>query len=120
MSTIRKVIITIIIIGFVSIGLFVLEPFRSEPPEPTVKAENERIATTQGSYCWNGLLSRECVDKVYGSPMDMAKEHKPTVISSNEEIKITFKKEPIAETLEVEKWTGEGNIEDVYLKIIQL
>ncbi|WP_147296337.1 hypothetical protein [Halobacillus trueperi] len=115
MSTIRKIIITIIIIGFV-IGLFVLKPSRSEPPAPTVTTGNTEIATTQGSYCWDGLLSGKCVDKVYGSPMDMADEHKPTVVSPNEEINIIFQKESMPETLEVEKWTGEGNREDIVVK----
>lgn len=76
-------------------SLFVFEPFRSEPLTPTITAGNTEIATTQGSYCWNGLLSTKCVDKVYTSPLEMAKEHKPTVVSPNEEIKIDFEKELI-------------------------
>ncbi|MEH6945088.1 hypothetical protein V7014_25245 [Bacillus sp. JJ722] len=116
MNTIRKLIIAIIIIGLVVIGLFVFEPFRSEPPTPTVTVGNTKIATTQGSYCWNGLLSAQCVDKIYTSPLDMAKEHKPTVVSPNEEIKFDFKKEPIAETLEVEKWIDKDNIENIEVK----
>ncbi|RDY69109.1 hypothetical protein DXT76_16775 [Halobacillus trueperi] len=46
----------------------------------------------------------------------MADEHKPTVVSPNEEINIIFQKESMPETLEVEKWTGEGNREDIVVK----
>jgi hypothetical protein len=115
-STIRKIIFTVIIIGLVFIGLFVFEPFRSEPPTPTVTSGDIEIATTQGSYCWDSLLSAQCVDKVYTSPLDMAKEHKPTVVSPNEEIKISFKNEPISDTLEVEKWIDKDNIENVEMQ----
>lgn len=107
MIGIRKIFTVIIIIGLIVVGLFAFEPFSSAPPMPTVTAGDTKIPTTQGSYCWNGLFSAQCVDKVYTSPIDMAKEHKPTVVSPSEEIKIDFKKEPLAETLKVEQWIDE-------------
>jgi len=110
-SEIKRFLAFIIIIGLIVIGLFVLEPFHSEPPTPNVTAGDTKIATTQGSYCWNGLFSSQCVDKVYKNPLEMAKEHKPTVVSPNEEIKIEFKKAPIAGTMKVEQWIGEDNRE---------
>ncbi|QHE52690.1 hypothetical protein [Pontibacillus sp. HMF3514] len=100
----------------VVISLFVFKPFRSEPPTPTITAANKEIATTQGSYCWEGLLSAKCVDKIYTSPLEMVKEHKPAVVSPNEVIEIDFKKAPIPETLEVEKWIDRDNIENIVLK----
>lgn len=116
MNRIRKLIFTISIIGFVAIGLFVFEPFRSEPPKPTIRAGNATIPTTQGSYCWNGLLLAKCEDFAYTSPLEMAKEHRATVVSPNEEIKIDFKIEPFAETLRIEKWIDKDNIEDIEVK----
>ncbi len=107
MIGIRKIFTVIIIIGSIIIGLFACELFSSSPPTPTVTAGDTKIPTTQGSYCWNGLFSAQCVDKVYTSPIDMAKEHKPTVVSPSEEIKIDFKKEPLAETMKVEQWIDE-------------
>ena len=107
----KKLIIVLIVIGLIVIGLFFFEPFRSEPPTPTVTVGETTIPTTQGSYCWKGLLFAQCVDFVYTSSLEMAKEHKPTVVSPNEEIKIDFKKEPIVETLRVEKWIDKDNLE---------
>lgn len=117
MSIIKKVIITIIILGVVVIRLFNFVPFRSEPPTPTITAGNTIIPTTQGSYCWDGIFSAQCVDLAYTSPLDMAKEHQPTVVSPNAEIKIDFPKEPTADTWSVEQWIDKDKIEDVELEM---
>ena len=111
---IRKILTVIIILGFIVLGAFVIVPFRSEPPIPLVTAGNKEIPTTQGSYCWEGLFSAECVDKVYTSVLDMAKEYQPTVVSPNEEIKMDFKKEP--ETMVVERWIGNEHKETIEVK----
>lgn len=92
------------------IGIFIFEPFRSEPPTPTVTTGDVDIPTTQGAFCWNGLLSNRCVDKIYTSPLDMAAKHKPTGVSPKEEVSITFKKEPLEGTMVVEQWVDENNI----------
>ncbi len=44
----------------------------------------------------------------------MAKEHKQTVVSPNEEIKIDFKKEP--KTIEVEQWIDNENTGNIEVK----
>lgn len=98
------------------IGIFIFEPFRSEPPTPNVTIGDVDIPTTQSSYCWEGLLSAQCVDKAYTSLFDMASTHKPTVVSPNEKIKIEFKKNPIAGTMKVEQWVDEDNIQKVEVK----
>lgn len=77
------------------IGIYIFEPFRSEPPIPNVTIGDVNIPTTQGSFCWHGLISGRCVDKIYTNPLDMAREHKSTGVSQNEEINIAFKKEPL-------------------------
>lgn len=98
------------------IGIFIFEPFRSEPPTPNVAIGDVDIPTTQGSYCWKGLLSAQCKDMAYTSLIDMASTHKPTVVSPNEKIKIEFKKAPIAGTMKVEQWVDEDNIKKVEVK----
>ena len=100
-------------IALIFIAIFIFEPFRSEPPAPNVTAGGKDIPTTQGSYCWNGLLFSQCVDFIYSTPLEMAKEHKPTKVSPNETIKIEFKKDPASGTLEVEQWIGENDIKKV-------
>ena len=110
---IKKIFTTIVIIGLIVIGVFIFGPFRSKPPVPTITVGDTEILTTQGSYCWGGLISARCVDKSYTGVLDMANEHKATVVSPNEEIKIDFKKDP--ETMEVEKWIDKENTEKIKL-----
>ncbi|ASN05633.1 hypothetical protein [Virgibacillus necropolis] len=114
MRAIKKFFTIIIVIGLIITGLFIFVPFKSEPPTPTVTAGGTTIPTTEGSYCWDGLFSAQCVDKVYTGPLDMAKEHNPTVVSPNEEIKIDFKKEP--KTIEVEQWIDNENTGNIEVK----
>ncbi|WP_010530531.1 hypothetical protein [Lentibacillus jeotgali] len=114
MSAIKKSFTIIIVIGLIITGVFIFVPFNSEPPTPTVTAAGTKIPTTQGSYCWDGLFSAQCVDKIYTGPLDMAKEHKQTVVSPNEEIKIDFKKEP--KTIEVEQWIDNENTGNIEVK----
>ncbi|MGG1631831.1 hypothetical protein [Rossellomorea sp. NRS-1567] len=102
------------IIAVIAIVYFILQPFRAEPPTPAVSAGETSIPTTQGSFCWDGILRAQCVDKVYTSVLDMGKEHQPTVVSQNEKIKVKFNKQPGA--LEVEQWVGEEQIEKVEVK----
>ncbi|WP_052158969.1 hypothetical protein [Halobacillus sp. BBL2006] len=88
-----------------------------EPPSPSVVSERgAKIPTTQGSYCWEGSTSAQCVDKVYANPLEMAEQHKPTKVSPNEEIKITFEKEPIDGSLTVEKWVDENRNKEIELE----
>ncbi|ATP40844.1 hypothetical protein CSE16_12755 [Solibacillus sp. R5-41] len=101
-STIKKISL-LIIIGLIMIGIFIFEPFRLEPPTPNVTIGDVDIPTTQGSYCWKGLFLAQCKDMAYTSLFDMASTHKPTVVSSNEKIKIEFKIKPIAGTMELEQ-----------------
>ncbi len=98
------------------IGLYIFEPFRSEPPTPNVTIGNVNIPTIQGSYCWEGLISAQCEDKAYTSLFEMASTHKPTVVLPNENIIIKFKKKPIGVTMKAEKWLDEDNIQKVELK----
>ena len=111
---IRKISV-LILIGFIVIGILVFEPFRSEPPTPSVTIGDIDIHTTQGSFCWKGLISGQCVDKIYTSPLEMAAKHKPTVVSSNEEVTIKFKKAPLGK-LVVTQWVGENNTKSITVK----
>ena len=109
---IRKISV-LILIGLIVIAILIFEPFRSEPPTPSVTVGDIAIPTTQGSYCWNGLISAQCVDKTYTSPLNMAAEHKPTVVHANEDVIIKFKKVPLDETIIVEQWVDENDITSI-------
>ena len=114
MGLIRKISV-LIFIGLIVIAILIFEPFRSEPPTPSVTISNVNIHTTQGSFCWEGPISSQCVDKIYTSPLEMAAEHKPTVVSSNEEVTIKFKKAPLGK-LVVTQWVGENNTKIIIVK----
>lgn len=109
---IRKISI-LILIGLIIIAILSFEPFRLEPPTPSVTVGDIYIPTTQGSYCWKGLISAQCVDKIYTSPLNMAAEHKPTVVNANAEVIIKFKKVPLDGTMIVEQWVDENNIHSI-------
>lgn len=105
-----------IVIGFIAVAGFLFFPFFTqshEPPAPNVSANGVEIQTTQGSYCWSGPTSAKCVDKAYRNPLEMAKEHEPTEVASNEEIVVVFDQMPKNETFEVQLWHDETNIEDI-------
>jgi hypothetical protein len=76
------------------------EPFSNNPPTPIIKAGITNIASTEGSYCWNGFLYAQCVDKIYTSALDMADNYNPKVVAANEKITIKFRKKP-SEAIEV-------------------
>ena len=78
---------------------------------PIIKAGSINIASTEGSYCWNGLLYAQCVDKIYESTLDQADNFKPKVVTANEEITIKFRKKP-SEPIEVFS-ISKGNNEKV-------
>jgi len=108
-----KKIYVFIFIGLIVISTFIFEPFRSEPPTPKITTGKTVIPTTQGSFCWDGPLFTRCVDKIYSSPLEMAKVHKPMKVSPNQEIRIKFKREPLAGTLKVEEWRDKKNIKNI-------
>ena len=81
-------------------GLLIFEPFRTAPPLPSITAGDTHISSTQGSYCWSGILSTACANPV--EPLDP-----PTLVSPGEEINIDFRMKPFAESLKVEQFLGE-------------
>lgn len=114
MVLIRKIFV-LIFISLIVTAILIFEPFRSEPPTPSVTIGNVGIPTTQGSFCWEGPISSQCVDKIYTSPLEMAAEHKPTVVPSNEEVTIKFKESPLGK-LVVTQWIDEDNTTSITVK----
>ncbi|MGO1059183.1 hypothetical protein ACTL32_08660 [Planococcus sp. FY231025] len=111
----KKLYISLILI-LMAIAIVVFEPFRSEPPTPEVTINGEKIPTTQGSFCWGGIMFAQCVDFIYTSPLDMAQKHVPTKVFPDEKIEIDFDKEPLSESMKVEQWIDENNIKNIVLK----
>lgn len=105
----RDLFTVISIIGLILMGLFVFEPFRTSPPSPSITAGDTPISTTQGSYCWSGILSTACVNPV--EPLDS-----PTLVSPGEEISIDFRRKPVEESLKVEQLPSEKNATPIPIK----
>ena len=97
-------------IGLIIMGLLVFEPFRTEPPSPAVMVSNTKVSTTQGSYCWSGILSTKCVEQI------LPKKHAPTPVSPGEEVTIDFRTSPIAQSLKVEQWIDEDHVHPIKMK----
>ena len=92
-------IVTLLVV----LSFFVYNYMNAKPPMPNVKAEgNINIPVKQGSYCWDGFMSGECVDMV--EPFMMS-DKKIAYVKPEEEIMITFNKKPLKESKIVTLWT---------------
>ncbi|WP_430787516.1 hypothetical protein VBD025_16665 [Virgibacillus flavescens] len=113
----KKVNALLLTLGIIGLGVFLFQSLGStEPPTPNVTVGDTEIPTTQGSYCWDGLFSAKCVDMVYTSGWDMGMEHEPVKVSPNEKINVEFDKEPLENSLFVEKWTDEEEVIKIEMK----
>jgi hypothetical protein len=79
--------------------------FSTSPPKPKVSIEGElfSIPTTQGSYCWEGLLSSQCMDTVEPSKLV---EDRAVIVPPGAKILINFRKEPNPRSLGTLLWTA--------------
>ena len=111
---VRKLLAIGNVVALIAIILFMIKPFEASPPTAIATAGDVAIPVTEGSYCWNGLFSGQCVDKEYGSIVAMGEEYKPTVVSPGEEIRVTFDQKPKA--VDAEQWLGEEQVQRVELK----
>lgn len=95
----------IIVIVILVIGIyFSLSFINSGPPSPKITAGKKDIPIAQGSYCWNSLFNRRCVDMV--SPLEIIKHEglKPVAVSPKTKLKIEFRNEPKKNTLGANIW----------------
>lgn len=101
------------------IALFVqFEPFRDEPPDPRVEVQGKSIPTVQGTFCWSGMFSGQCVDKIYVDGLHMTEKSKPVTVMPNEKIKISF--DPKPDTIKILQFNNKKTSDPVTLKNNQL
>ena len=101
------------------IAFFVqFEPFRDEPPDPRVEIKGQSIPTVQGTFCWSGMFSSQCVDKIYVDGLHMTEKSKPVTVMPNEKIQISFDPEP--DTIKILQFKNKKNDNPVTLKNNQL
>ena len=110
----KKNVITLIVVGLLVAGLYLLSGLISnKPPTPTITVGDKEVKVVQGSYCWNGLINAGCTDMT--SPPDLIKHHEltPVVVPPESELKIEFKREPKENTLHVNEWITDEETENV-------
>lgn len=101
------------------IAFFVqFEPFRDEPPDPRVEIQGKSIPTVQGTFCWSGMFSSQCVDKIYVDGLHMTEKSKPVTVMPNEKIKISF--DPKPDTIKILQFNNKKTSDPVTLKNNQL
>lgn len=112
----KKSLITLIVLVLLGVGIyFIFGLINTNLPEPTITVEGKKVEVAQGSYCWNGLINSGCVDMI--SPPGIIEHQglKSVVVSPASELKIEFEKEPSANTLGVNRWLNDNEVEDVSL-----
>lgn len=112
----RKWLIFLLVLTMLGIGIyFAVQQCNAKPPSPTITVGDKEVAVAQGSYCWNGFLNSICADTI--SPLEMMKhqELKPVVVSPKSQLKIKFKNKPKENTLRVNRWLSNEEIENVPL-----
>lgn len=119
----RKSLIILIVLVILAVGVYyAIGLFSVKPPTPIITVEGQKVEWVQGSYCWEELFKGVCADMI--SPPELIKfqELEPVVVSPQSQLKIEFKKEPKENTLRVDKWLTNGEIENVPVSdnVIQL
>jgi hypothetical protein len=105
--------VVIVTLAILVVGGFIVSAFNNtKPPTPTITTGDKKIPTTQGTYCWKGILSGKCVDMI--APPDLVK-NKPIVVAPGAELQIDFKKEPIKGSLTATIWKNNDDHEKAKL-----
>ncbi|WP_246879976.1 hypothetical protein [Bacillus suaedae] len=101
----KKNVMTFLVCVLLAIGIyFVISILNLNPPKPSITVEDSKVEVVQGSYCWKGLITAQCVDSI--SPPELIKHHdlKPVVVSPKAKLKIDFHHEPLENSLGVDRW----------------
>lgn len=112
----KKAVMTLIVLVVLGVGIyFVIGLFNNNPPEPTITVDEKKLEVARGSYCWDGLFNSICADTI--SPPMLIEHHeiKPVIVSPESELKIEFEKEPNANTLGVNRWLNDNEVEGISL-----
>lgn len=110
----KKALFTLVVLFVLGIGIYlVIGLSNNNPPEPTITVKDKKLEVAQGSYCWDGLFNAICADTISPPMLIGHHEIKPVIVSPESEIKIEFEKEPNANTLGVNRWLNDNEVENV-------
>ncbi|MFS0688828.1 hypothetical protein AB1K89_06260 [Sporosarcina sp. 179-K 8C2 HS] len=109
----KKILISLLAVVVVVAGVYFV--FNLKPPKPNITIENNTVEVAQGSYCWGGLINKQCVDMI--SPPDIINHHelKPVAVSPGAKLNIEFKRRPLENTLDASIWFSNDEVENVPL-----
>lgn len=81
------------------------------PPEPIITVDDKNLEVARGSYCWHSV----CVDTM--SPPMLIDHHRlePMIVPPASKLIIKFEEEPIANTVKVNRWLNDHDVEEVAL-----
>ncbi|MGH1332898.1 MAG: hypothetical protein ACRAUM_03590, partial [Exiguobacterium indicum] len=89
----RYLFIGLIVIAM-AIGWFLsLDPFRHQPPEPTVTIEGRDVKVYSGTYSWSGMFRGEVAD-TKSEAVDLVKGDPSTQANPEDRLMIRFEEEP--------------------------
>lgn len=109
----KKALISLLTVVVLVAGVYFVSNLK--PPKPNITIENNTVDVAQGSYCWSGFISHQCVDMI--SPPELIKHHKlkPVAVSPGAELKIEFNRKPQKNTLNASIWFSNDEVENAPL-----
>ncbi|WP_462413479.1 hypothetical protein [Neobacillus sp. Marseille-QA0830] len=113
----KKILITLIVfIALVAGGYMVMGQFSNKPPIPTISVGEKKVEVARGSYCWKGFIHVVCADTISPPGLIKSQNLKPVVVAPESKLQIEYRKEPIQNTLVVNRWLANENTETVQMK----
>lgn len=110
----KKLILAILVLVAVVFGVTIIVN-SNNPPRPTITIENNELKVVQGSYCWEGIMSAECMDKISPAELIGSNNIKPVVVSPGAELTIDYEQKPKENTLYVSIWLNNEQTKEVQL-----
>jgi len=113
----RYVWIGLIVIAM-AIGWFLsLDPFRHQPPEPTVTIEDRDVKVSIGTYDWSGIFRGETAD-AKAEAIDLVKDDPSTLAKPEDRLTIRFEEGPTPKSVTIVLWSVKDHKEmKTYKKI---
>lgn len=106
----RYLFIGLIVIAM-AIGWFLsLDPFRHQPPEPTVRIEGRDVKVYTGTYSWSGMFRGEVAD-TKSEAVDLVKGDPSTQANPEDRLMIRFEEEPTPKSVTIVLWSVEDKKE---------
>ncbi|MFP7278974.1 hypothetical protein SFC11_06405 [Exiguobacterium indicum] len=106
----RYLFIGLIVIAM-AIGWFLsLDPFRHQPPEPTVTIEGRDVKVYTGTYSWSGMFRGEVAD-TKSEAVDLVKGDPSTQANPEDRLMIRFEEEPTPKSVTIVLWSVEDKKE---------